>query len=304
MQAGMPANPATVAVAARRQRALVATLLTTPFLLFYAVFFVLPLIGMLYLSFTDNSLGNLAGNFVGLHNYAKLVQDPKFWRATLHTLYFVLLTVIPNVAVGLILALLVERLGRLRRLVEGIFFLPVILSLGTIGLIWSWMLDPQYGVINSIFHLTTFWTGSYRFAMPTVAVVTIWWSAGFNMLLYEAGLSSIPKEISEAARIDGATTGQVFRYITLPLLKPTTTLILILQLIASMNIFGQVYLLTGGGPNNSTRVLLEYMYTVAFTKQEGGYGSAIAVGIFVIILVISVIQYTVLNAGASAASRA
>ncbi len=197
-----------------------------------------------------------------------------------------------------------ERLGRLRRLVEGIFFLPVILSLGTIGLIWSWMLDPQYGVINSIFHLTTFWTGSYRFAMPTVAVVTIWWSAGFNMLLYEAGLSSIPKEISEAARIDGATTGQVFRYITLPLLKPTTTLILILQLIASMNIFGQVYLLTGGGPNNSTRVLLEYMYTVAFTKQEGGYGSAIAVGIFVIILVISVIQYTVLNAGASAASRA
>ncbi|MDQ3398764.1 MAG: sugar ABC transporter permease, partial [Deinococcota bacterium] len=191
--------------------------------------------------------------------------------------------------------LMIVRLGRLKGFVMAAFFLPNILPVSVVTLIWAWLLDSRFGIVNQAFNLRVAWFQDPTWAMPAVALVTIWWVVGFSMLLFIAGLQGIPKEYYEAASIDGATTFQIFRGITWPLLWPITTLVLTLQLIAQLKIFAQVYLLTGGGPFNSTIVVLQYMYRIAFQQFNAGYASTIAMVLFVIILLTSFLQYTFLR---------
>ncbi len=277
-----------------------AFLLVSPFVLLYLVFFIYPTFRVVQLSFTDAPLIG-EGSFIGFENYRELFGDALFWKSLRNTFYFVLLTVIPNTALGLLFALMVVRLKRLKSVVLAAFFLPYMLPVSVVTLIWQWLLNTQFGILQPIFvaltgeNLAVFTDRNW--AMPSVAFITVWWTVGFNMLLFIAGLQGISKEYYEAASLDGATGTQIFRYVTWPLLWPITALVLTLQLIAQLKIFDQVYLLTGGGPFNSTIVTLQYMYREAFQRFDGGYSSTIAMALFVIILVASLLQYRFLRIG-------
>jgi multiple sugar transport system permease protein len=267
-----------------------ALALIAPFVLVYLLFFIYPALKVVQLSFTNSDIGGI-GDFVGLTNYRRLLGDSLFWKSLKNTGYFVLLTVVPITAVALVFALMVVRLGRLRSFVMAAFFLPNILPVSVATLIWTWLLDSRFGILNQLFGLRINWFQDPTWAMPAVAFVTMWWVVGFSMLLFIAGLQSIPSEYYEAASMDGATGSQIFFSVTWPLLWPITTLVLTLQLIAQLKIFAQVYILTGGGPFHSTIVVLQYMYRTAFQQFNAGYASTIAMVLFVIILLASLVQY-------------
>lgn len=273
-----------------------AFLLIAPFLFLYILFFLFPTIRAIQLSFTDAPLVG-KGNFIGLENYTELFSSKDFWKALRNTGYFVLLTVIPNTAVGLIFGLMVVRLKRLRSIVLSAFFLPNMLTVSVVTLIWQWILDSQFGIINVTLGTNYSIFRDPNWAMVAIAFITVWWTVGFNMLLFIAGLQNIPKEYYEAAAIDGATGLQIFWRITWPLLWPVTALVLTLQLIAQFKIFDQVWLLTRGGPFKTTMVMLQLVYQEAFQEFKGGYASAIAMVLFLVILIASFIQYRVLRTG-------
>lgn len=265
-----------------------------PFLLFYGIFLIFPAIQVCYLSLTNSDIAG-QGSFVGLQNFAELIRDQDFWASVWHTLYFILLTVVPNTAVGFFLALLVVRLKRLRLPILSAFFLPFVLPVSVVTTASLWILDTNFGIINYLVGSSIAWFQDPMWAMPAVALVTIWWTVGFNMLLFIAGLQNISSEVYEAAAIDGANAFQQFIRITCPLIWPVTSLVLVLQLIAQFKIFDQVYLLTQGGPYNSTMVVLLYMYRQAFQLNRGGYASAVAIVLVVIMLLISAIQFRILQ---------
>lgn len=264
-------------------------LMLAPFLLAFLLFFVIPALQTLQLSFTDSGLTETHG-YVGLANYVELLQDPSFWDSLLQTAYFALLTVLPLTALGLVMAMLINRLTRFAGLVQAIFFIPNILPIAVMAMIGGWMLHPTFGVVNLIAGTEIAWFNDPDFAMPMVAMATIWWTVGFNVLLFLAALKNIPQDLYEAARLDGASEWGIFRYITWRQLRPVTVMVFGLQLVASLKIFGQTYLLTGGGPFDSTKVALHYMYETGFVNQNAGYASAIAVVFVLIVLLILVLQ--------------
>ncbi|AJD46348.1 ABC transporter permease protein (plasmid) [Rhizobium gallicum bv. gallicum R602sp] len=283
----------------RRGKTLTAIIMIAPFLTAYLVVFAYPVYKMFALSFTDAPLIGV-GQWVGFGNYVKLFGQKLFYTSVWNTGYFVLLTVIPNTLIGLGLALMVVRLkGWLQSLILVLFFIPYILPVSVVTQIWQWVLDQQFGIAQ---YIIEFFTGKrisvFRdpvWAMPMVALVTVWWTNGFNLLLFIAGLRNIPQDYYEAAMLDGATRLQCFRRITWPLIWPVTALVLTLQLILQLKIFDQVYLMTEGGPFNSTYVLLQLVYREAFRLNHGGVGSAVAVMLFLIIVVVSVLQYQLLR---------
>lgn len=268
----------------RRYKLPSAWLFVAPFLLFYVAFLIYPAIQVAYLSFTNSDITG-QGSFVGLQNYLELVRDPDFWASLWHTLYFILLTVVPNTAVGFLLALLVVRLKRLQLPILAAFFLPYVLPVSVVTTGALWLLDTNFGIINYLTGSMISWFQDPNWAMPAVAIVTIWWTVGFNMLLFISGLHNISPDVYEAAAIDGANRWHQFLYITCPLIWPVASLVLLLQLIAQFKIFDQVYLLTQGGPYNSTVVVLLYMYRQAFQQNRGGYAAAVAVALLIIMLI-------------------
>ncbi|WP_216322858.1 carbohydrate ABC transporter permease [Deinococcus aestuarii] len=279
-----------------RRRWITALLMVAPFVIIYLVFLIFPTFRVLQLSLTNADLTG-QGQYIGLGNYTRLLREPTFWTALLNTLYFILLTVIPNTIVGLVLALLVTRLKRLKGLVLACFFLPYVLPVSVVTNIWNWLLDSNFGIVNTLTGSSVAWFQDPVWAMPAVAFVTIWWTVGFNILLFIAGLQNISPEIYEAAALDGASGPRLFWSITWPNLWPVTSLVLLLQLIAQFKIFDQVYLLTAGGPFDRTLVLLLYSYREGFQQQHGGYASTIGVVLMVVILAASLLQSRVLNRG-------
>jgi multiple sugar transport system permease protein len=287
--------------ARRRKRALIAYSLVAPFVITFVVFFLYPTIRVIELSFTDAALIG-GGEWIGLQNYRQLLSDRLFFTSLINNGYFVLLTVIPTTIIALLIALAVNRLsGRMQALILVAFFLPYILPVSVVTQIWAWMLDFQYGVLQpAIAFVTGQPVAVFRnpyWVMPMIAVVTIWWTNGFNVLLFIAGLRNIPQELYEAAALDGATPRQRFRRVTWPLLWPITALVLTLQLILQLKLFDQVYLLSEGGPFNSSYVLLLLVYRQAFQLNNGGYASAVALVLFLIIVVVSVLQFQLLRIG-------
>lgn len=283
----------------RRKKSLIALSMVTPFVLVFATFFLYPLIEMVRISFTDAPLIG-EGNWVGLENYVKLLGDRLFVTSLKNNGYFVLLTVIPTTVIALMIALAVSRLSGVKQTIAmSLFFLPYVLPVSVVTEIWAWMLDLQFGILQPVISLlagkpVAVFKNPY-WVMPMVAVVTIWWTNGFNVLLFIAGLRNIPAELYEAAALDGATTWQRFRRVTWPLLWPVTALVLTLQLILQLKIFDQIYLLSGGGPFNSSFVLLLKVYREAFQMNNGGYASAVATVLFLLIVIVSVFQFQLLR---------
>jgi multiple sugar transport system permease protein len=283
----------------RRKDALVAAVLVAPFLAIYLLVFVWPTIQMFGISFTDAPLiGH--GDWVGTENYERLPKDPRFRTAAWNTAYFVLLTVLPGTIIALLIGLGISRLkGRLQSAILALFFLPYILPVSVVYLIWDWVLNFQFGILMHILDLlgmdripimkTRTWF------MPAVAVVTIWWTAGFSILLFLAGLRAIPVEIYEAAALDNAGRWTTFRRITWPLLWPVTSLVFTIQLIAQLKIFDQVYLFSVGGRPNDNMVLVYYVFQRAFQQDQGGRAAAVAVTLFVLVVVVSVLQFQLLR---------
>jgi multiple sugar transport system permease protein len=276
-----------------------AWLLIFPFVAAYTVLFLYPTYRMVAASFTDASL-TLPGEWIGPENFRDLLTDRKFTSAVLNTGYFVLLTVIPSTLLGLLFAMMIERLrGLLQAIVLAFFFLPYVLPASVVANMWWAIFDHDYSA------LAPFWdwvvgrpVSVFRipaWVLPVVAVLTVWWTIGFNVLLFLAGLRNIPRELYEAAALDGAGRWAQFSAITWPLIWPVTALVLTIQLILQMKVFDQVYLLSSG--HRSEIVLVQYLYMMAFQQNRSGYGSAIALGLFIIVMAISVLQYQLLRAG-------
>ena len=269
-----------------------ALLFLTPFLVLYALFIVGPAIYGVVMSFFDTSMVSSGlGTFAGFGNYAEALTSSDFWSALWHTIWFTILTTPPLIVLALLFALLAERARRARWFFRLAFFLPYILPSAVVALIWIWMYTPALGLLTRTMTALGFaepnWLGDPDLAMVSLAITTVWWTLGFNFVLYLAGLAEIPRDLYEASAIDGAGPWQQIRRITLPLLSRTTSLVVVLQVIASMKVFDQMYVMTQGGPNFATRSLLEYVFDVGFTDFRTGYAAAASTLFFVVVLAVS-----------------
>jgi len=266
----------------------------TPFLVLYIVFIILPALYGLVMSFFNTSLVQPGlGSFAGVGNYAEVLGNQEFWQSMWHTIYFAILTTPPLVVLGFVFAWLAERAPRGRAFYRVAFFTPYVLPSAVIALIWVWIYAPVIGLLTkfvTIIGLTApGWLSDPAWAMPSLALATVWWTLGFNFVLYLAGLGEIPRELYEAASIDGASPLQQLRLITLPLLARTTTLVVVLQFIASLKVFDQMYIMTSGGPNFSTRSVLQYIYDNGFTDMRIGYAAAASTLFFIVVLAVSAV---------------
>jgi multiple sugar transport system permease protein len=285
----------------RRSESITAAILMAPFVVIYGVLFVYPTVKMVQLSLTNAPLIG-AGTWVGLDNYYRLASDRLSSVAVWNTVYFVILSVVPSTLLALVVALGVNRLkGWTQSIVLAAFFLPYILPVSVVFRIWSWMFDKDFGIaqnavqlFNNGQHLSIFRT--IPLFMPAVAFVTVWWLLGFNVLLFIAGLRNISTEIYEAAGLDGASRWTQFTRITWPLIWPVTVLVFTIQLILQLKIFDQVYLFANGGRVGATMVMVQYIYLAAFQMNKGGLAAAAAVVLFVLIVVLSVLQFQLLRA--------
>lgn len=269
-----------------------------PYVVFLLIFLLYPMVKGLYISLHEwNVFGD--PEFIGLANYTKLFADDKFWSSLSHTLYFVLLSTIPLVCLSLLFALGLDMPMCLRNALRGMFFFPYLLPVSVVATLWRWILQKEYGLLNYYLNRigiqAPYWLGDARWAMPSIAITTVWWTIGFNIVIFLAALQDIPQELQDAARIDGANAGKVFWYITLPLLRPTLLFVVVMQVIASFQIFGQVYVMTGGGPYGSTRTIVQYLYEQGFRYFKMGYASAIAYTLFAIMMVFTLIQWKLLE---------
>jgi multiple sugar transport system permease protein len=273
----------------------VALLFTAPFFVLFVLFLFWPVLSALRTSLFDDSLVG-GSSWAGLGNYGELLDDQNFWAAMWHTAFFTLLSVPPLVLLPLGLALLVSRISRLQWLFRMTFFAPYVLPVSVVVLVWNWLYQPGFGLINSylagIGLAEVNWLGQPGVAMVSAVIATVWWTFGFNFVLYLAGLQEVPRELYEAAAVDGATPGQQLRRITLPLLSSTFVLVTTLQVIASLKIFDQIYLLQIGtpGPENSTRPAIQYIYEAGFTQYRIGYASAMSFVFFLVVIAVAIIS--------------
>jgi multiple sugar transport system permease protein len=266
----------------------------TPFVVLYVLFIIGPAIYMVVMSFFDTSLVHSGlGSFAGFRNYSEALGSADFWSSLWHTVLFTLLTTPPLVVLALFFALLAERMKRGRWFYRLAFFLPYVLPSAVVALIWLWLYTPALGLLSTIVTKLGFgepnWLGDPNWAMVSLAITTVWWTLGFNFVLYLAGLQEIPRDLYEASAMDGAGPWQQVWRITLPMLARTTTLVVVLQIIASLKVFDQMYIMTSGGPNFSTRPVLEYIYDVGFTDLRSGYAAAASTLFFIVVLIVSAV---------------
>jgi multiple sugar transport system permease protein len=271
-----------------------ATLFLAPFLVLYLAFVIGPAIYMVMMSFFDTSLVKSGlGRFAGFANYAEALRSGDFWSSMWHTVWFTILTTPPLVVLAFVFALLADRVRRGRGFFRLAFFLPYILPSAVVALIWTWLYTPALGLLTKTATGLGFadpnWLGSPRIAMWSLAITTIWWTLGFNFVLYLAGLQEIPRDLYEASSMDGASPWNQVTRITIPMLSRTTTLVVVLQVIASLKVFDQMYIMTSGGPNYATRSVLEYVYDIGFTDFRTGYAAAASTLFFLVVLAVSAV---------------
>lgn len=260
-----------------------------PYLIFFVLFRLGPSLAGLGVSLTNwQAVGT--PQWVGLRNFEAMLRDPRFGDALRNTLTFTVITVPVLLVLGLALAMLLNQKLMGRAVGRVAVFMPYVIMSTVVGVVWTWILDKDFGLMNAYTGVQTPWLVSEAFAMFGVIITTVWWTVGYNMVLFLAGLQDIPEELYEAARIDGATGLGVFRYVTLPLLAPTTFVVIMLTIINSFQIFDQVYVMTSGGPGTATLTLVQYIYTTSFQFQRFGYGAAIAVVLFLILVAVAFFQ--------------
>jgi multiple sugar transport system permease protein len=264
-----------------------AWLLLAPALLLLGVFVLWPMAYLIYLSFTTGSFTRAGIHWHGLRNYSRLLQDEDFWQVMGNTLYFTLATVIPSLAIPLALAVWLNPAGAVRTLLRTAYFIPAITSLVAVGLGFRWLFQNQ-GPVNQLLMAlggeAIPWLSSPVWAMPVLIGLSVWKQLGFNLVVFLAGLQAIPRTRYEAAELDGAGPWQQFWHITLPGLRPTLVFAAVTTAIFTLRSFEQVYVITGGGPLNSTNILVFYSYEQAFGQFDLGYAAAIATVLMLIAL--------------------
>jgi multiple sugar transport system permease protein len=270
----------------------IALFFIAPAMIGFIVFYLVPTLRGIYLSFTEYSiLGD--PTWIGTANYEAIAKDPLFWNALAVTSQYVLINIVLQTALALGLALLMHRVAK-STWIRGALLLPYLMANVIAALLWFWLLDYQIGIVNyfieSIGLPKVAFFGSEEWAIPTQALINTWRHMGYTALLLFAGLQSIPHHVYEVANLDGASPWQTFRKITVPLLRPVLVLVLIVTVIGSFQVFDTVAVTTLGGPVNASRVLQFYIYQKAFTESDFGYGSALAVILFVILALVAYIQ--------------
>ena len=273
-----------------------ALLLLAPGGLLLAVVTALPMLLVLWLSFETRSVFRPPA-FAGLDNYLRLAYDPRFWNALWNTVYFALVSVTLELVLGMAIALLVARAGRVRSLVYGAMLVPWAIPTVASARMWEWMYNAEFGVINSLLGAQINWLGDPLLALHAAIAMDVWKSTPFVALLLLAGLQSIPPDLYRAAAIDGARAWTTFRRITLPLLVPVILVAIVFRTIDALRVFDAVYVLTGGGPANGTETLSIYAYKALFQTLEFGYGSALAVAVLAITAAATIIYARLLRAG-------
>ena len=283
--------------AKKRKTFLVAMAFILPFFILYTVFTIWPVIQGFYVSLHKWGLmGKL--KFIGFDNYTKFLGDKNFWGALKNTAFFTLITTPMLVITAMVLAMLANRTTRMKKGLRIIYYLPSVLSVSVASFIAKYTFTPYTGLVNGTLHSIGAlpkdkelqWLQNPNLVWITISLMTVWWTIGFSMLLYLSALQDISNDIYEASAIDGATKTQQLFHIVLPLLKPTTWLVLLLQMIGCFKVFGQIYMITGGGPASSTRPLIQYIYENAFEKNNMGYAAAMSYVLFGILLVLSLGQ--------------
>ena len=270
-----------------------------PAISFIFIFFFLPVLAALLLSFSDFDIYALGNpeylRFIGLQNYVELLHNPLFWKALGNTFYFVLIGGPLSVVVSLGAALLINaKLVRFKGLFRTAFFIPVVTTLVAVAVVWRYLYHPHYGLLNYVLGFLGLgpidWLGDPHWAMPAIILLAIWKNFGYNMIIFIAGLQSIPEHLYEAARIDGANAWRQFWHVTLPMLSPTFLFVGIITMIGYFQLFAEPYVMTQGGPSNSTLSVVLLMYEEGFRWWNMGYASAVAFILFAIIMSATLLQ--------------
>ena len=282
-----------------RKESLTAWGMLAPYLVVYLLFLLYPIVKGGYISLHNASIVEVE-EFVGLENYRALLSDGYFWESLWNTVYFVFISTPALVAVGLALALLVNAKLKGTTLFRTVFFMPYVLSVSVVSSIWLFVFRPYIGLLSAVLRMVGYsgeilWLDEPLLAWIAILVTTVWWTVGFNMVIFLAGLQDIPDDYYEAARMDGASRMQQFFFITLPSLKHVIVLIVILQTIASFKLFAQPWLMTQGGPGTATRPLVQYIYQSGFIFNNMGGASAMSYALLGVTVVIALIQFKFLS---------
>ena len=265
-----------------------------PNMILFMVFMIIPVFMALYYSFMDwKGIGDPV--FTGLENYQWLFTDDTFWKSLWNTAYYTLATVPFIMVLALFLAMLLNMALPLKGVFRAAIYLPAVVSTVVVGMIFTWLFQDQVGLINYLLNLLGIesiqWANDPKFAMIMLVAATIWQRTGYNMVIYLAGLQGISQEYYEAAIVDGASNWQRFRYLTLPLLKTAHVFVMITCIIHSFRSFDLVYTMTKGGPLNSTKTMVMYIYELAFTRSQFGRASAAGVALFTIMVVLTAVRF-------------
>ncbi|MDB9447583.1 carbohydrate ABC transporter permease [Anabaena sp. CS-542/02] len=270
-----------------------AWIFLSPALILLTIFIIWPIAYLFYLSFTAGSFTSAGTTWVGLRNYWRLLLTQDFWQVLGNTIYFTVATVIPSLVIPLGLAVLLDKSLALRGLLRSAYFLPSIISLVAAGLGFRWLFQttgPVNGFLDLLGIVPIPWLSSTVWAMPVLIILSIWKQLGFNMVVFLAGLQAIPRSRYEAAELDGANAWQQFRHVTLPGLQPTIIFAIVTTAIFTLRSFEQVYVITGGGPLNTTNLLVYYIYQEAFAQFDFGYAAAAATVLLAFTLVFVYLQ--------------
>jgi ABC-type sugar transport system permease subunit len=263
-----------------------------PNILVVLLFAIYPLVSNLIISFSGGNI--LSPTFIGFDNYTHLFQDESFWISLKGTVYYTLLVVPVTTGLSLILAIGLNRTIPLRNFLRASYLLPHLISWSVVGLIWKWMYSPTYGIFNHLLELVKLtpsrWLLDPLLTIPCLAFTGIWAGIGYYMVIFLAGLQGIPSTYYEAAKIDGANSWQQFRDITLPALKPITSLVMILSMISSFRVFEQIYVMTGGGPGRASFVMVLYIFIKGFEEFNIGYAATLSIMLFLILMLFTILQ--------------
>ncbi|MEV4620378.1 sugar ABC transporter permease [Asanoa sp. NPDC049573] len=267
-----------------------------PGLILFSIFTVFALGFAFYLTFREWNILEPEKPFIGLQNYQDLLHDKDFGRSIINTAYFTGASVPLGMIIGLAVALLLNQPIRGRGILRTLYFLPTVTPFVVAAIIWKWLYNGDFGLFNFYLlktHLISeplVWLSDKNLAMPAVVLMSVWTSVGFSMVVYLAALQAIPSDLYEAARIDGAGAWARLRYVTLPQLRPSTLFLMVMGIIGSFQVFTQIYIMTSGGPLDRTTTMVYYIYEAAFKFYEMGYASTLAYGLFVLLLVFTVLQ--------------
>lgn len=282
----------------RLERLVVPYSFLLPSLVILFVFSLIPFLQGIYYSLTDYPLFGRP-EFTGLSNFSKLLRDPLFLASLRNTGFYMLGTVPTRVVLGLGLAVLLNRAIKGRTIFRAIFYFPVIAPMITVSTLWAWLYNTHFGIINAVLVALGGsripWLTSTSWALPSIMLMSVWKVVGSVMVIFLAGLQGIPGDLYEAARVDGANSWTLFSRITLPLLRPTVLLTVVLATIDSSKVFEQVYVMTGGGPGYATMTLMQMVYSSAFQTYQMGYASAVSMVLFAIVLILTAVQFRFLG---------